>query len=811
MTILHHRSVFLLAGILWAAVARPAAGADLVREGRARARILLPEVAGHATLFAAEELRGHIERMSGARLPLLFAEVPIADETLVVLEPRRLEGDIQADGREDRFVLETRGNRLTIAGESELAVLYGVYQVLEDLGVRWFTPGELGMHCPPQPTLPLPSYHPARAFSPSFRTRELDLSGTRNTHFDRDPARQPQLLQEYALWLLRNRVHHKRVITTRHLPQPFGFGQGREFQGHNLRRTALRGAVFAEAPERFPLVTQASERWGRDGVAARREGGATQICFTHPDNLATAIASVRTYFETHPQHLTYPLGLEDHAGICECPGCVKANGDVFPPHDPNRLVWAFLNAVADGVATTFPTRKISVYSPYGSMTRPPAGMRVSSNIVAVAAQVTGNHLPVADPGNTHAATYLEHIRLTQAAGADLGIRTYTMYPGTPQPLAILDSMRTFHGLGANWYHCESMGRDEHRWIVTWALARLAWDVSREPQELLREFCDTYYGAAGDLVLEVLGMLDEAVRGMPVVVLGSLGASQSILSEALIVQLSTRLAAARARVEGREAERLGRLIDSIDMMAARARAARACFRAMDTRSDASIQQAQAAIDAFAELWKERDLSLTCSPSLLDEVTQRLQGHVAKLREPMSPQRGAHVGTGTPAILLEEAFSMATVPAPPPADLFILPEHGRFKLDIDRQGVAQAWMRADLDDSGWREISTWNFYERQGYDPYDGDYWYRIRFQAPPLETGRRIILRIGALDDGGDVYLNGKLAHTREHLSPLAWQESFTVDVTALIRPGEDNILAIHGQDHYGMGGLWKPVVLYTQP
>ena len=89
--------------------------------------------------------------------------------------------------------------------------------------------------------------------------------------------------------------------------------------------------------------------------------------------------------------------------------------------------------------------------------------------------------------------------------------------------------------------------------------------------------------------------------------------------------------------------------------------------------------------------------------------------------------------------------------------------------------------------------------------------RIAARIASVSSMEPVTVRIGALDDGGDVYLNGKLAHTREHLSPLAWQESFTVDVTALIRPGEDNILAIHGQDHYGMGGLWKPVVLYTQP
>src|SRR5690554_5102680 len=110
---------FLMAAMLWSGISSPATAADLVREGSASARILLPESCGHATLFAAEELRNHIERISGARLPLLFAQEPVADEALVILEPGRLEADIQADGTEDHFVLETRGNRLTISGHSE--------------------------------------------------------------------------------------------------------------------------------------------------------------------------------------------------------------------------------------------------------------------------------------------------------------------------------------------------------------------------------------------------------------------------------------------------------------------------------------------------------------------------------------------------------------------------------------------------------------------------------------------------------------------------------------------------------------------
>lgn len=62
----------------------------------------------------------------------------------------------------------------------------------------------------------------------------------------------------------------------------------------------------------------------------------------------------------------------------------------------------------------------------------------------------------------------------------------------------------------------------------------------------------------------------------------------------------------------------------------------------------------------------------------------------------------------------------------------------------------------------------------------------------------------------NIYVNGRKVYRRLHLWPLAWQESFAVDVTDAIRPGEANTIAIHGHDEYGMGGLWKPTALYTE-
>lgn len=182
LTAIFALSAMVAAGSLYAD------GQYLVRDGKPAARIMLPEVSGRATVFAAEELRNHIERITGARLPLIAGEQPAAQEAVVVLSPRQLEREIEADGTEDNFRLDTRNGRLVIEGNSETAVLYGVYQVLEDLGVRWYMPGELGLVHPEEQTLALPVYD-GKEFSPSFRTRKPRRNASRWSRRPRNVGR----------------------------------------------------------------------------------------------------------------------------------------------------------------------------------------------------------------------------------------------------------------------------------------------------------------------------------------------------------------------------------------------------------------------------------------------------------------------------------------------------------------------------------------------------------------------------------------------------------------------------------------------
>jgi len=80
--------------------------------------------------------------------------------------------------------------------------------------------------------------------------------------------------------------------------------------------------------------------------------------------------------------------------------------------------------------------------------------------------------------------------------------------------------------------------------------------------------------------------------------------------------------------------------------------------------------------------------------------------------------------------------------------ILPDKWRFHLDPDNDGVGRGWASRSFDHWGWRTIRTDEQWYRQLGEPVTGYGWARTRVLVPKAYQGRRIILRVGALDEQG---------------------------------------------------------------
>src|SRR6266496_2247695 len=139
------KQLFIVASLISACAMESRAVTTLVEQGRSRYRIVIPADAIPAERYAAQELQRYLERLSGAKLPIVTDAGPIESREILLgdnahLQKLKLKINFSKLGT-DGFVLRTEGRRLVVAGGRPRGTLYAVYALLEDkLGVRWFTP-----------------------------------------------------------------------------------------------------------------------------------------------------------------------------------------------------------------------------------------------------------------------------------------------------------------------------------------------------------------------------------------------------------------------------------------------------------------------------------------------------------------------------------------------------------------------------------------------------------------------------------------------------------------------------------------------
>ena len=159
------RLAVLLAALWGSAASAHAAepGAVLVREGVPAAVILLPADPEPDEVLASRELQDHIERMSGAVLDIAGPHPPPG--MAVIRIGHAPVGSAAPDGPGDdsaAFTIGVSSGEVRLTGRSAEGALFATYALLEQLGVRWYMPGDLGTVVPRRATVVLPAVNTAR-------------------------------------------------------------------------------------------------------------------------------------------------------------------------------------------------------------------------------------------------------------------------------------------------------------------------------------------------------------------------------------------------------------------------------------------------------------------------------------------------------------------------------------------------------------------------------------------------------------------------------------------------------------------------
>ena len=132
-----------------------------------------------------------------------------------------------------------------------------------------------------------------------------------------------------------------------------------------------------------------------------------------------------------------------------------------------------------------------------------------------------------------------------------------------------------------------------------------------------------------------------------------------------------------------------------------------------------------------------------------------------------------------------------------------------------GDDASWANPGFNDQDWKPILVGKYWEPQGYSGYDGYAWYRKHILIPSSLKNSSFLkeslrLTLGKIDDGDQVYLNGKLigqnAGTTKDITQGNWEleRVYTVPLgDPAIHWDQDNVIAVRVYDHGGDGGMFE--------
>jgi len=525
-------SLLMMAG----AVCLPAA--ELVRERTPVARIVLADKPTRVAQFAAAELAYHVKLLTGAELPVIAwsaAQSSEATETTVYVGASPATAEIPSFLSQE-YLVKVAGNRIWLLGcdepddsafdyakpstfpdsWKEQGTAYAVYDFLEQLGVRWYLPTDLGVAGPYGSSLSAADLERRRR--PTLEMRNMfpmnipaDLCGDTIRSAD---SRKKLNEREAKLWYLRRRHGGHRVV----INHSFYTWYGRFWPSH---------------PEYF--------------AQGYHDGRPTQLCYTNPATIAQVIQDARDFFDGRkPAHQlvsnvphgfqsdVFPVFPMDNRAFCHCENCrrllssrpSRGIGQFSNDLSSEYMFW-FVNEVAKEVKKTHPGKYIGAGG-YAGFAYPHKKLELEDNIMVMLCLHTRSNNPLVQDNN-HAILDAWQKRFPKMKKYIWEYWCFPTLTATQQQTRLFPSFFASrvgelfadyrqHGMTGMFWEPSYLPEGQHSVLfdqveghVNWSLA---WDESRDPARLLEEFFPLYYGPAATPMREWYRMA-EAIYAQPV--------------------------------------------------------------------------------------------------------------------------------------------------------------------------------------------------------------------------------------------------------------------------------------------------------
>ena len=465
----------------------------LAKDRQALVKIVTPNDPTPQEQYAATELRKYLNLMTAAGFDIVKEADIDKDEPRIALAGAASSIGVTPNPNlgEDGFTIKTTGNNIGIAGNKR-GIIYGVYELLEILGCRFFTP-----LCEKVPTL---------------TDLALPLIDTTQKPVLEYRCHQYQDLRGVPTFAVKSRVNGSSNI-----PEKIGGSLEYVWFVHTFEDCLIHpDEYYDEHPEYFSLVK------------GKRLREMSQLCLTNPDVLKITIEKTKKALreQANPNRRIISISMNDWYNPCECPTCAEI--DEREESRAGSLI-AFVNQVAEAVVVEFPDAIIDTLA-YIYARQAPKTLRphpsVCVRLCSIEAcfshpldkcdDITRN---VKRPDGS-STPFIQDLNEWAKVCDRLYVWNYATcfahYP-TPHPNwgVLQPNIQTYvknNVKGIFEQGCCAMGGStDLNELRTYLICKLMWNADCDYEAHMKEFCEYFYGAAAPFILKYIQTLVDKVE------------------------------------------------------------------------------------------------------------------------------------------------------------------------------------------------------------------------------------------------------------------------------------------------------------